>query len=99
METIFNRSTRSTRSATEARVRQVGLRNKLVSLIGPVTISGGVIWAIMQPYRLTLLHPAGQGLWWLLFEPPLLVVLAGSVFVTLVARPLLDDLEADAAAR
>ena len=30
--------------------------------------------AFCQPYRLTVLHPHGQGFWWLLVEPPLLVV-------------------------
>jgi hypothetical protein len=48
----------------------------------------------------TLLHPRGQGFWWLVVEPPLLVVLAGIVFAVVVARPLLADLEEhDAAAR
>jgi hypothetical protein len=53
-----------------------------------------VIWAVIQPYRLTLLHPHGQGFWWLVVEPPLLVVLAGIGFTLVVARPLLADLEA-----
>ena len=43
-------------------------------------MAGGVIWAILQPYRLTLLHPVGEGFWWLVFEPPLLVVVVGAVF-------------------
>ena len=63
-------------------------------------MAAGFVWAILQPYRVTLLHPRGQGLWWLLIEPPLLVVGAGIVFALLVARPLLSDLEErDAAAR
>ena len=63
-------------------------------------MAAGLVWAILQPYRVTLLHPRGQGLWWLLIEPPLLVVGAGIVFALLVARPLLADLEEhDAAAR
>jgi hypothetical protein len=66
---------------------------RAVSLIGPVTVTCGVIWAILQPYRLTILHPRGQGLWWLLIEPPLLVAVAGVVFALVVARPLLADLE------
>jgi ABC-type amino acid transport system permease subunit len=76
------------------------VRVRAISTIGPTVMAAGVIWAILQPYRLTLLHPLHQGLWWLVFEPPLLVVLAGLAFVVLVARPLLADLEArDAAAR
>jgi hypothetical protein len=75
-------------------------RMRIVSSIGPTVMAAGLIWAILQPYRVTLLHPRGQGLWWLLIEPPLLVIGAGIVFALLVARPLLSDLEEhDAAAR
>jgi hypothetical protein len=73
---------------------------KLVSAIGPTVVAAGLIWAILQPYRVTLLHPRGQSFWWLVIEPPLLVMGAGVVFALLVARPLLADLEEhDAAAR
>lgn len=75
-------------------------RARAISLIGPGTVAAGVIWAILQPYRLTLLHPRGQGLWWLVIEPPLLVALAGVVFALVIAKPLLSDLlERDAAPR
>ncbi len=75
-------------------------RMKLVSAIGPTVVAAGLIWAILQPYRVTLLHPRGQSFWWLVIEPPLLVMGAGVVFALLVARPLLADLEEhDAAAR
>jgi hypothetical protein len=63
-------------------------------LLGPVTIAGGLIWAFLQPERLTLLHPSGQGLWWLVLEPQLLVMAVGVAFALVVARPLLADLEA-----
>jgi hypothetical protein len=76
------------------------LRARAVCLIGPATVACGLIWAILQPYRLTILHPRGQGFWWLVFEPPVLVALAGALFAVVVAKPLLEDLEAhDAAAR
>ena len=76
------------------------LRVRLVSLLGPATTAGGLFWGIVQPYRVTLLHPRGQGFWWLLVEPPLLVALAGVVFAAVVAKPLLADLEErDATAR
>jgi hypothetical protein len=76
------------------------LRVRAVSLLGPATTAGGLIWGVLQPYRITLLHPRGQGFWWLLIEPPLLVALAGVLFAVVVAKPLLADLEAhDAAAR
>ena len=75
-------------------------RARAVSLIGPAAVAAGLIWAVLQPYRVTLLHPRGQGLWWLVFEPPLLVALAGVIFAVVVAKPLLADLEEhDASAR
>jgi hypothetical protein len=73
-------------------------RAAILSLLGPLTAAGGVVWAILQPYRITLLHPQGQGFWWLVVEPPLLVVVAGLVFAVVVARPLLSDLEESRAA-
>jgi hypothetical protein len=54
---------------------------------------GGVVWAFLQPYRITLLHPHGQGFWWLVIEPPLLAILAGIVFAFLVAPGVIEDLE------
>ena len=78
-------------AAADARSR--ALRARIVMALGPATMIGGVIWAVVQPWRLTLLHPHGQGVWWLLVEPPLLVVLAGIIFTFVVARPLLADLE------
>jgi hypothetical protein len=69
------------------------LRVHAVSLLGPATSAGGLIWAILQPHRVTLLHPRGQGLWWLVFEPPLLVMVAGALFTVLVARQVIADLE------
>jgi NAD(P)H-flavin reductase len=67
---------------------------RLVAALGPLTMLAGVIWAFAQPYRITLLHPHGQGFWWLLVEPPLLVVGAGLVFALLLAPGLIEDLEA-----
>ena len=71
-----------------------------ISLVGPATSAAGLIWAILQPYRVTLLHPLGESFWWLVIEPPLLVIVAGLVFAFVVARPLITDLEArDATSR
>ena len=69
------------------------LRARLVTALGPVTALAGLIWAIEQPYRITLLHPRGQGFWWLFVEPPLLVVAVGLFFYFVVLPGLLDDLE------
>ena len=68
-------------------------RVRFITAMGPVTALAGAIWAIAQPYRLTILHPHGQGFWWLFVEPPLLVVGVGLLFALVVARPLLADLE------
>jgi formate hydrogenlyase subunit 3/multisubunit Na+/H+ antiporter MnhD subunit len=73
-------------------------RARVISLLGPTTVVAGIVWAIIQPYRLTLLHPHGQGFWWLAIEPPLLVAFAGVVFAVFVARPLVADLENDGTA-
>jgi hypothetical protein len=69
-------------------------RALVISSLGPLTSLGGLVWAIVQPYRITLLHPHNQGFWWLFTEPPLLVMVVGLVFARVVARPLLADLEA-----
>jgi len=73
-------------------------RVRAIGLLGPLTMLGGLVWAIVQPYRLTLLHPHHQGFWWLVIEPPLLVAAAGLIFWLAVARPLIADLEDDDAA-
>jgi hypothetical protein len=87
------------RSIPVARERR-GARAVAISALGPLTTLGGVVWAILQPYRVTLLHPRGQGFWWLVIEPPVLVAAAGVAFALVVARPLLADLErSDAASR
>ncbi len=83
-----------------ARVGYTSTRARVIALLGPLTVVAGLIWAIVQPYRLTLLHPRHESFWWLVAEPPLLVAAAGLVFSLAVARPLLADLEeSDAAAR
>lgn len=75
-------------------------RVQAVSLLGPATAAAGLIWVFLQPERLTLLHPRGQGFWWLVLEPQLLVMAAGVAFALVVARPLISDLEIrDATAR
>jgi hypothetical protein len=65
-----------------------------VLLLGPLTIVGGLAWAVAQPYRIVLLDREGQGLWDYLFQPPLLVVLVGLLFTLVIAPGLVEDLEA-----
>jgi hypothetical protein len=71
------------------------LRARVVLALGPVAAVAGTAWAVVQPWRLTLLHPHGQGFWWLLSEPPLYVVLVGVLFRVLIAPGLADDVERD----
>jgi hypothetical protein len=69
---------------------------RLVLSLGPATIVAGLVWAVLQPYRVTVLSPEEEGFWGLLAEPPLLVVLAGLVFHVTIARGLARDvLETD----
>jgi hypothetical protein len=63
-----------------------------VLALGPLTMLAGVAWAFLQPWRVTLLDPDGQGFWWLAVQPPLLVVSAGLVFA-LIAPAIVRDLE------
>jgi hypothetical protein len=73
-------------------------RARIVSTVGPATALGGVLWAIAQPYRVTLLHPRGQGFWWLFVEPPLLVIAVGLFFHFVIGPGLVEDLEEEHAA-
>ena len=70
-------------------------RVRIVAALGPLTMLGGVAWAFLQPYRLTILHPHGEGFWWLFIQPPLLVIAVGVVFSLLIAPGLIEDLEAE----
>lgn len=82
-----------------ARLRQPATRRLLrvlaVQLLGPLTILAGLVWAIAQPYRIAFLDPAGKGAYDFLVQPPLLVVLVGIVYATLIAPGLVRDLEAE----
>jgi amino acid transporter len=68
------------------------LRAIAVLSLAPLTMLVGVAWAFLQPWRVTLLHPHGQGFWWLAVQPPLLVIAAGVVFA-FVAAAIVRDLE------
>jgi len=64
-----------------------------VLLLGPLTMIGGLVWAIAQPYRIAFLYPDGKGAYDYLVQPPLLVVLVGAIFMLVVAPGLVEDLE------
>ena len=78
-----------------AAVRRRSSRAWTIAALGPTTMLGGVAWAFLQPYRITVLHPRGQGFWWLLVEPPLLAIAVGVVFALFVAPGLVEYLEAE----
>ena len=85
-------------SELKAPLQRAATRARIVSTLGPATVLAGVGWALVQPYRITLLHPRGQGFWWLFVEPPLLVIAVGLFFHFVVVPGLLDDLEEEHAA-
>ena len=68
-------------------------RARIVSALGPLTGLAGTVWALIQPYRVTLLHPHGESFWFLLVEPPLLVIAVGLLFYFFVLPGLLEDIE------
>lgn len=81
------------RDEEEERVVTRTMRVRLVLGMGPATVLAGIAWALVQPWRLTLLHPHGQGFWWLFAEPPLYVVLVGVLFRFVIAPGVVRDLE------
>jgi hypothetical protein len=44
-----------------------------------------------------LLHPRGESFWWLVVQPPLLVIAVGLLFHFVVLPGLLEDLEEERA--
>jgi hypothetical protein len=79
------------RDRHEAGARTRQLRARLVLTLGPLTAAVGIVWGLVQPWRLTLLHPHGQGFYWLFAEPPLYVVLVGLLFRVLLAPGIAAD--------
>ena len=79
---------------SETRTKErVQTRVRVVLALGPATSIAGIVWAVAQPWRLTLLHPMGQGFWWLFSQPPLYVVLVGLLFRFVIAPGIVEDLE------
>ena len=61
--------------------------------LGPLTILGGIVWALAQPYRVAFFYPAGKGAWEWAVQPPLLVVAVGLAFALFVTPGLVEDME------
>ena len=79
-------------SKLELRTRR-SARSVAVSMLGPLTALAGLVWAVLQPYRVTLLDPSGHGFWALVIEPPLYVLAVGLAFHLLIAPGVLADLD------
>lgn len=76
-----------------ARTERRSARVTGIMAIAPLTALAGIVWAIAQPYRLTLLDVRNHDVWDLLVQPPLLVIAVAVAFHLVVARPLVADLE------
>ena len=82
-------------SQLEERVARRTPRMVAIEALGPLTMLGGVVWAIAQPYRVALFHPAGKGFYDWLVEPPLLVVAVGLLFAPVIVPGILEDLRGE----
>jgi len=80
------------RASERAKTERRFSREMAVESLGPVTILGGVVWAILQPYRIVFLHPAGKGFYDYLIQGPVLVVAVGLFFALVIAPGLSEDL-------
>ena len=64
-----------------------------IEFLGPLTILGGIVWGILQPYRIVFFdRGADLGFYDYLIQPPLLVIVVGLVFTFAIAPGLLEDL-------
>ena len=80
------------RASERETVERLSLRAYAVESLGPITILGGVVWAIFQPYRIVFLHREGKGFYDYLVQPPLLVIGVGLLFALAIAPGLIEDL-------
>jgi hypothetical protein len=68
-------------------------RELAIEFLGPITILGGIVWGILQPYRIVFFDRSAQlGFYDYLIQPPLLVIVVGLVFTFGIAPGLLEDL-------
>jgi len=80
------------RASEREKVERRSLRALAIEALGPLTILGGVVWAIFQPYRIVFFNRAGKGFYDYLVQPPLLVIGVGLLFALAIAPGLIDDL-------
>ena len=80
------------RASERETVERRSLRVLAIESLGPLTILGGVVWAILQPYRIVFFDHAGKGFYDYLVQPPLLVIGVGLLFTLAIAPGLIEDL-------
>ena len=80
------------RASEREKVERRSLRALAIEALGPLTILGGVVWAIFQPYRIVFFNRGGKGFYDYLVQPPLLVIGVGLLFAFAIAPGLLTDL-------
>jgi hypothetical protein len=80
------------RASERERVERRSGRALVIESLGPLTILGGIVWAIFQPYRIVFFDRAGKGFYDYLVQPPLLVIGVGLLFSLAIAPGLIDDL-------
>jgi hypothetical protein len=80
------------RASERARIERRSGREMAVESLGPVTVLGGIVWAILQPYRIVFLHPEGKGFYDYLIQGPVLVAAVGLFFALVIAPGLREDL-------
>ena len=81
------------RAGKRYRVSRRSGRELSIEFLGPITILGGVVWGILQPYRIVFFdRGADLGFYDYLIQPPLLVIVVGLVFTFAIAPGLLEDL-------
>jgi len=83
------------RGAERDQTARRSARTFAVESLGPLTVLGGAVWAIAQPYRIAFFEPAGKGFYDWLIQPPLLVIVVGLVFVLGIAPGIVEDLRSD----
>ena len=80
------------RASERETVERRSMRVLAIESLGPLTILGGVVWAIFQPYRIVFIDHAGKGFYDYLVQPPLLVIGVGLLFTLAIAPGLIADL-------
>ena len=80
------------RASEPARVERRAGRELAIESLGPLTMLGGIVWAILQPYRIVFLHPDGEGFYDYLIQGPILVLAVGLFFTFVIAPGLCEDI-------